>query len=159
MPSIITIPTDLLFFPYKSDLKHYYQKYWRKGGNYLWMGNHPIAIFAEYYLKCGKNILDDLDSHIFIKYEYDRYSDAETVKDDRHKYNAANRVIKMVESIKKHGYCQGKYDKSKHLIRAYKTSNHDRYSPDKKSYVLKSRKHRAAVCCALGYKQVKIKVV
>ncbi len=158
MSKIITIPTSLLFFPYKPDLEHYYKEYWRKDGNYLWFGNHPLSQFAEDYIKYGKKVLDKLDEHTFIVYEYDRYSEAPTVKNDTHKFNASNRIIKMVDSIKKHGYCSGKYDKSKHLIRVIKTID-DRYISGKEVYILKSKKHRASVCCALGIKNVRVKVI
>lgn len=158
MSKIITIPTKLLFFPYKPDLEYYYEKYWRKDGNYLWMGNNPLVLFAEDYIKYGKKVLDDLDNHIFIKYEYDRYSEAPTVVNDTHKYKASKRLMDMVDSIKKHGYCQNKYDKSKHLIRVFKKVD-ERYISGKEVYVLKSKKHRASVCCALGIKKIKVKVI
>ena len=158
MSKIITIPIDLLFFPYKPDLQYYYDKYWRKDGNYLWMGNHPLVQFSEDYIKHGKKVLDKLGDHIFIVYEYDRYSDAPTVKNDTHKYNASKRIIDMVDSVKKYGYCSGKYNNSKHLIRVIKTID-DRYIHGKEAYVLKSKKHRASACCALGIKNVKVRVV
>jgi hypothetical protein len=158
MSEIITIPIDLLFFPYKPDLVDYYQKYWRKDGNYLWMGNHPLTLFAEDYIKYGKKVLENLDSHIFIKYEYDRYSEAPTVKNDTHKYNASRRIIDMVDSVKKYGYCQNKYDKSKHLIRVIRNVD-KKYMINKEVYVLKSKKHRASACCVLGIRNIKVKVI
>jgi len=157
LSKIITIPTNILFFPYKEDLIDLYQKYWRKKGNYLWMGNHPLALFVEDYLKYGKEVLKDLDNHIFVKYEYDRYSEAPTVKNDTHKHKATKRIMNMVDSIKKYGYCETKYDKSRHLIRVFNAKD-DRYIPGKDVYVLKSRKHRASVCCAMGIKKIKVKV-
>ena len=99
-----------------------------------------------------------LKDHVFIKYEYDRYSNALTVKNDTHKYNASKRIINMVNSIKKYGYCEGEYDKSKHLIRVTKSID-DRYTSGKEVYILKTRKHRASSCCALGIKNIKVKVV
>lgn len=160
MSEIITIPIDLLFFPYKPHLEvlSLYEKYWRKDGNYLWMGNHPLAQFAEDYVKQGKSILNNLDDHIFIKYEYDYYSKSPTVLNDTHKYNASKRIMNMVDSVMTHGYCSGKYDKTKHLIRVYRR-NDSKYLPNKDVYVLKSRKHRASACCALGIKNVKVKVI
>lgn len=147
-----------LFFPYKKELECYYGKYWRHDGNYLWMGNHPVTIFAEDYIKYGKEILENLDNHVFIKYEYDRYSKSPSVLNDTHKYKASQRIINMVDSVRKHGYCKGKFDKSKHLIRAYK-ANHYRYIKEEEVYVLKSKKHRASVCCALGKNKIRIKLV
>ena len=158
MSKIITIPIKLLFFPYKEDLVELYEKYWRKDGNYLWMGNHPLALFAEDYIRHGNNVLKDVEDHIFVKYEYDRYASAKTVKNDTHKHNATKRIIYMVDSVKKYGYCQNKYDKSKHLIRVRKVID-DRYIPGKEVYVLKSKKHRATSCCALGIKKIRVKVV
>ena len=158
MSEIITIPTKLLFFPYKPDLEHYYREYWRKDGNYLWFGNHPLTLFAEDYIEQGNKVFKDLDNHIFIKYEYDRYSTAETVKNDTHKFKASKRITNMVDSIKKHGYCSGKYEKSKHLIRVIKTVD-DRYIHGKEVYVLKSKKHRASACCALGIKNIRVKMI
>jgi len=155
---IITISTSDLFFPYLEYLEHFYQNYWRKDGNYLWFGNHPLAQFAEDYIKYGKKVLDDLDNHIFIKYEYDRYSESPTVINDTHKYKASQRIMTMVDSIRKYGYCQNKYDKSKYLIRVFRATDY-RYIPGKEVYVLKSRKHRASACCSLGIKEIKVKVI
>lgn len=139
-------------------MEYYYDKYWGKDGNYLLMHNHPLAIFASDYVKYGKDILKDLNNHVFIKYEYDRYSTSLTVQNNTHKINASKRIINMIDSIKKYGYCQNKYDKSKHLIRVIKTID-DRYIPRKEVCVLKSRKHRASACCALGIKEIRVKVV
>jgi len=158
MSKVETIPMDLFFYRYKPDMEYYYDKYWGNDGNFLYIKNHPLAIFASDYVKQGKNILDDLDNHVFIKYEYDRYSDAPTVKNDTHKYNASKRIMNMVDSVRKYGYCENKYDKSKHLIRAFRET-HERFIPNKEVYVLKTRKHRAAACIALGYKEIKVKVI
>ena len=158
MSKIEVIPMDLFFYHYKPDMEYYYDKYWGKDGNFLHLKNHPLAIFASDYVKYGRELLDDLDNHIFIKYEYDRYSDAPTVKNDTHKYNASKRIMDVVDSIKKYGYCQNKFDKSKHLIRVTK-SDDERYMAGKNIYVLVARKHRASACCALGLNDIKVKVV
>lgn len=158
MATIGTIPIDLFFYHHKPSMEYYYEKYWGKDGNYLHIRNHPLSIFASDYVEHGKKVLDNLDDHVFIKYEYDRYSDALTVKNDIHKYNASNRIIKMVDSIRKYGYCEGKYDKPKHLIRVYRCID-DIYIPEKEVYVLKTRKHRASACCALGIDNIKVKIV
>jgi hypothetical protein len=155
---IEVIPMDLFFYHYKLDMEYYYEKYWGKDGNIMYIRNHPLAIFASDYVKYGKKVLEDLNNHIFIKYEYDRYSDSLTVKNDTHKHKASQRIMTMVDSIKKHGYCEGKYDKPKHLIRAYK-SDDNIYMSGKEIYVLKTRKHRACACCALGFKEVKVKLI
>jgi len=152
---IETIPIELLYYHYKSDMEYYYDKYWGKDGNYLLMHNHPLAIFASDYVKYGKDILKDLNNHVFIKYEYDRYSTSLTVQNDTHKINASKRIMDMVDSVKKHGYCSGKYDKNKHLIRVSKVKDFT----GQYVYVLKSRKHRASACCALGIKNVKVKII
>ena len=158
MLKIETIPIELLYYHYKPDMEYYYDKYWGKYGNYLLMHNHPLAIFAEDYVKYGEEILKDLDNHIFIKYEYDRYSSAPTVQNNTHKLNASKRIMDMVDSVKKYGYCSGKYDKSRHLIRVNKIKD-PRYLSDKYVYVLKSRKHRASACCALGIENIKVKII
>lgn len=155
--TIITIPIDFLFCRYKPESQHYYDHYWRKDGNYLWIGNHPLAVFAEDYVKYGYDVLNNLDDHVFIRYEYDRYKNYPTVKNDTHKFNASKRIMVMVDSVRKHGYCSGKYNKKKHLIRSYKVSGLSYYPEN--SYVLKSRKHRACACCALNIEEVKIKLV
>ncbi len=158
MLKIETIPIELLYYHYKPDMEYYYDKYWGKDGNFLFMRNHPLAIFASDYVKYGRKVLEDLGNHVFIKYEYDRYSSAPTVKNDTHKFNASKRIMDMVDSVKKHGYCSGKYDKCKHLIRVNKIVD-SRYMPGKEVYVLKSRKHRASACCALEIKEIKVKVI
>jgi hypothetical protein len=158
MSVIKTIPMDLFFYHYKPDMEYYYDKYWGKDDNFLYIKNHPLAIFASDYVQYGKEILNDLENHVFIKYEYDRYSSAPTVKNDTHKYKASKRIMDMVDSVREHGYCEGKYDKSRHLIRAYK-SDDNVYMSGKEIYVLKTRKHRACACCALGIKEVKVKLV
>jgi hypothetical protein len=158
MATMGTIPIDLFFYRYKPSMDKYYKKYWGRDGNYLHIRNHPLAIFALDYVKNGKTVLDNLEDHVFIRYEYDRYSDALTVRNDTHKYNASNRIIKMVDSIRKYGYCEGKYDKSKHLIRVSKCTD-DMYVPEKEVYVLKARKHRASACCALEINNIKVKIV
>ena len=158
MSVIKIISMDIFFYHYKSDMEYYYEKYWGKDNNFLYIRNHPLAIFASDYVKHGKKVLDDLDNHVFIRYEYDRYSDAPTVKNDTHKYNASKRIMDMVDSIKKYGYCENKYDKSKHLIRVNKSVD-ERYMQGKEVYVLKSRKHRASACCALGIKNIKVRIV
>lgn len=160
MSEIVTIPIELLFFPYKPHLASLslYDKYWRKDGNYLSMRNHPLAQFAEDYVKHGRGVLENLDDHIFVKYEYDYYRNSPTVINDTHKHNATKRIMDMVDSVKKYGYCEGKYNKEKHLIRVWRVID-SKYIPDKETYVLKSRKHRASACCALGIKKIKVKVV
>jgi len=158
MSAIKVISMDMLFYHYKSDMEYYYDKYWGKDGNFLYIRNHPLAIFAADYVKHGKKVLEDIDDHVFIRYEYDRYSDALTVKNDTHKYNASKRIINMVDSIREYGYCESKYNKPKHLIRVIKTID-ERCIPGKDVYVLKSRKHRASACCALGIKNIKVKVI
>ena len=152
------IPLDLFFYHYKPSMEYYYKKYWGKDGNYLYIRNHPLARFAIDYVKYGKDVLNDLDNHVFIKYEYDRYSEAYTVQNDTHKYNASKRIIDLIDSIRKYGYGKGKYDKPKHFIRVTKEIN-EQYIPGKEVYVLKTRKHRAAACCALGITNIKVKIV
>lgn len=122
------------------------------------MRNHPLAQFAEDYVKYGEKVLENLDDHIFIRYEYEYYYDAPTVKNDTHKYNATKRIIDMVDSVRRYGYCENKYNKEKHLIRVWKITD-SKYISGKEVYVLKSRKHRASACCALGIKNVRVKVV
>lgn len=148
----------MLFFPYKPHLEVLYGKYWRKDGNYLSMRNHPLAQFAEDYVKYGRKVLENLDDHIFIRYEYEYYHNASTVLNDTHKHNASKRIMIMVDSVRDYGYCQNKYDKEKHLIRVHRR-NDPRYISNKDVYVLKSRKHRASACCALGIENIKVKVV
>ena len=157
--SIKIINLDYLYCGYKESLIPYYDKYFFHGsGNILNFKNAPITLFAIDYVKIGKKVLDNLDSHVFIKYEYERYADAESVKNDTHKYKAAQRVIDIVDSIRKYGYCCGKYDHSKHMIRV-KTGFVSPYGDDPNGFTLYTRKHRAAACIALGIKEVRVKVV
>ena len=164
--SIKIINLDYLYYGYKESLIPYYDKYFFHGnGHILNFKNAPITLFAIDYVKMGKKVLDNLDSHVFIKYEYDRYSDAESVKNDTHKYKAAQRIIDIVDSIRKYGYCEGRYDHSRYMIRVKEgfVSSYENeptaYGNDPNGFTLHTRKHRAAACIALGIKEVKVKIV
>jgi len=158
MRMVKTVSWESLYFPYKEDLKEYYEKYFAtERNNPLWFYNSPICRFAEKYLKEGRRVLDNLDQDAFIKYEYDRYKEAETVKNDTHKTTAALRVIDLMDSILKHGYCKGSYDKDKHLIRVTKGFISP-YGNDSNGYTLHTRKHRAACCVALKMDAIKVLV-
>ena len=66
--------------------------------------------------------------------------------------------MKIVDSIKKHGYAQGKFNKPRYLInvtRGFVSPNGD----DATGYTLLSRKHRAAACVALGMKHIRVKIL
>ncbi len=155
--SVILLNLDYLFFPYKEELIPYYRKYFnRKNENILFFRNHPIVKFAQDYVSMGKSILKHLDDHVFIRYEYDRYSDTLSVRNDTHKYKASERIIKIVDSIKEYGYCRGKYGHTRYMVRVTKGFSSPLYS-DSEGYTLKSRKHRAAACIALGYRQILVK--
>ncbi len=157
MPDIITIPLAKLYHGYKEKLVPIYDKYFRHNGNPLLWENTPIAIFAVDYAAEGKKILEKLDEHVFIRYEYDRYADADTVKNDTHKFNAAKRVMSIVDSIRKHGYAKGKFKASNNIVRVMKGFKSP-YGEDKDGYTLLSRKHRAAGCVGAGLKEMKVRV-
>jgi hypothetical protein len=164
--TIKIINLDNLYYVYKESLISYYDKYFFHGnGHLLNFKNAPITLFAIDYVKIGKKVLNNLDSHIFIKYEYDRYSDAESVLNNTHKYKAAQRIIDIVDSIRKYGYCCGIYDTNKHLIRVkngfFSSYGNEptAYGNDPNGFTLYTRKHRAAACIALGIKEVRVKVV
>ena len=154
---IIIIPVDKLYHGYKEELVPFYEKYFAKDGNPLLWKNVPLTIFASDYVKLGKEILKHLDSHCFIQNEYSRYADAESVKNDTHKFAAARRIMKMVDSVKKHGYAEGKYDKPKHMIKAVKGFESP-YGSDKDGFTLLARKHRAAAAIALGQREIRVRV-
>jgi len=105
----------------------------------------------------GKEIYNILDDHVFIRYENDRYSDSESVWHGTHKFNASKRIMNMVNSIREYGYCGGKFDNSRHMIRVSKGFESP-YGNDPDGYTLKTRKHRAAACIALGLKNVRVKI-
>jgi len=157
MGYIKQIRTSKLYNIYKPPLKEIYEKYHRHDGNPLLWKNMPITIFASEYLRLGKNILKVLDEQPFIRYEYERYSGWENVENDTHKYIAAQRVMDIVDSIKKHGYLRGKYKKVRFRIRV-KRGFVSPYGSDPKGYTLVTRKHRAAACVALGMEKVKVVV-
>ena len=156
--SIEIIDLNNLYFPYKEDLVEYYDKYFAKDGNVLNFKNHPLTIFAKDYVRLGKRVLDNLDDHVFIKYEYDRYRDADTVKNNTHKHNATKRIMNLIDSIKKYGYCEGRFNHSRFMIRVNKVFKSP-YGDNENGYTLKTRKHRAAACIALGIKNVKVRIV
>lgn len=151
------ISADKLYHGYKESLRPYYEKYFRQEPHPLLWCNTPISIFVEDYIKMGKEILDHLDDHLFIRYEYERYSDSETVKDDSHKFNAARRIINMVDSVREHGYAKGKFNNKKHLIRVEKGFKSP-YGSDLDGFKLLSRKHRAAAVVGMGIKEFKVRV-
>jgi hypothetical protein len=155
------IPTKKLYHIYKPHLKAIYEKYHRHDGNPMLWKNTPLTIFSSEYLRLGKNILKVLDEQPFIRCEYERYFNNENVKNDTHKYIAAQRVMDIVDSIQEHGYLLGKYKKRKgsfkYKIRVRKGFVSP-YGSDPNGYSLVSRKHRAAACVALGMKKVKVLV-
>jgi len=154
--NIIKISLLKLYIRYKP----YYEtlkKYYGKEEPILWFGNHPISIFARDYVEQGNKILDNLDNHVFILYEYERYKDSVFVKNDTHKYIASKRIINIVDSIKRHGYCGGKYKNPRYMINVT-CGFSSPYGKDKEGYTLHARKHRAAACLALGVNNVNVKV-
>tara|TARA_Y100000310_G_C20527434_1_gene736769 strand:+ start:516 stop:1016 length:501 start_codon:yes stop_codon:yes gene_type:complete len=151
------IKPNQLYAKYKPDLEPYYDKYFRHEGNCLLWKNIPITLFAEDYVKMGQRVLEHLNQHPFIQYEYERYSDSPSVKNDTHKHAAANRVIKMIESVKRHGYAEGKFKDKKHVIRVYKGFESP-WGNDSDGYTLISRKHRAAACVGLSLSKFKVRV-
>ena len=153
----IKIPVGHLYHGYKPSLVLYYEKYFCHEGNPLLWINTPICKFAVDYVKKGKKVFHNLDDCDFIKYEYERYSDAPAVKNDTHKTKAAHRVIKIIESIRKHGYAEGKFKHQKYLINVIKGFKSP-YGDDSHGYTLWTRKHRAAACVALGMKKITVKV-
>ena len=155
---IIKITIDNLYHGYKEELCLFYKKYFRHDGNPLLWKNVPISLFALDYVKLGHSLLENFDEHPFIAYEYDRYKDAESVKDDSHKFNAARRIMKMVDSVEKYGYAKGKYDKPKHLIKV-KRGFESPFGSDPDGYVLLARKHRAAAAYALGLKKIRVRLL
>jgi hypothetical protein len=156
--AIKIIPVDKLYHGYKPGLREFMDKYFRHEGNPLLWINTPICMFACEYVNKGRSILDTLDTTSFIRYEYERYFDAETVKNDTHKLNAAKRVMKIVDSIRKHGYAKGKYKHKKHLINVARGFVSP-WGDDPGGYSLIGRKHRAAACVALGMTHIKVKVL
>ena len=154
--NIVEISLSNLYIRYKPYYE-YLKQYYGNEKHILWFGNHPLSMFARDYVKQGKKVLDNLDNHPFILYEYERYKDAPSVKNDTHKFAASKRIMDVVDSIKKHGYCQGKYDYPKYMINVTKGLNCP-YGKDAYGYTLKSRKHRAAACIALGIHCIKVKV-
>jgi hypothetical protein len=149
---------------YLSDLylkyKLYYEslkKYFGTNNHPLWFGNHPLSLFAKDYVDKGKSVLNDLDNHPFILYEYERYRDAVSVKNDTHKHVASQRIIDIVDSIKKYGYCVGKYNQPRHMINVIKGFDSP-YGADDKGFTLHTRKHRSAACIALGIKKIRVKI-
>ena len=99
MRYIKQILTSKLYHIYKPSQKEIYEKYHRHDGNPLLFKNMPITIFASEYLRLGKDILKVLDEQPFIRCEYERYFNNENVKNDTHKYIAAQRVMDIVDSI------------------------------------------------------------
>jgi len=154
-----TIDINKIYHGYKPSLERFYKKYFKHDGNPLLWKNTPICQFAIDYVKMGDKVLDEqfLDKHFFIRYEYERYSSAESVRNDKHKYKAANRLIKLIESIRKHGYAQGKFNDKRHLIRVEKGFVSP-YGSDPEGYKLLARKHKMSACFALGLQEIKAQV-
>ncbi len=154
---VIKIPIEKLYHPYKESLQPFYDKFFVQDENPLLWKNVPISVFACDYLRLGDEVTDMLDDHPFIRYEYERYHDSETVLNDTHKFIAAQRVIKMVKSVKKHGYAEGKYNSPRHLIRVSRGFSSP-YGKDKEGFTLLARKHRASACLALGINSIRVKL-
>ena len=102
---IIRINSDSLYHGYKPSLEEYYKKFFFHNNNnnnnnnqLLWI-NTPICQFAIEIIKNKKNVLKNLEKHIFVKYEYARYADAISVKNNIHKYILLKRMVKLIKSI------------------------------------------------------------
>jgi hypothetical protein len=154
---IVSIYPDQLYHGYKESLSVFYRKYFGKEGNILLWRNVPLTMFAVDYVRRGRAVLDKLDEHPFIQYEYERYADSKEVQNDTHKFAAAERIIKMVDSIRKHGYAKGKYGKPRYMIRVAQGFCAP-YGSDPNAFTLLSRKHRAAACVALGMDHFSVRV-
>tara|TARA_Y100000310_G_scaffold344647_1_gene458524 strand:- start:2398 stop:2904 length:507 start_codon:yes stop_codon:yes gene_type:complete len=154
--AIQLVPTNKLYHGYKEELHNMYEKYFLHDGNPLLWKNTPICRFAMDYVKIGNKVLDEdfLNKSPFILFEYERYFDADSVKNDTHKYNAAKRLMKVVDSVKKHGYAEGKFDRSRHLIRV-KKGFASPYGDDSDGFTLVARKHKTSAAVALGMKKMR----
>ena len=156
--AVKNISIEKIYHVYKPHMKLYYDKYFLQHGNALKWTNTPIYQFAlDLVAKGKKEVLKDLDNHIFVRYEYDYYKNEQTVKDDTHKFTLVKRMYSLIKSIKKHGYGQGKFSDKRHFINVRKGYN-SIYGRGTDGYTLWTRKHRLSVCAALGIKTIKVKV-
>jgi len=66
---IKNIDIELIYFAHKP-WHDPYIKYWRpNNGSLLRFVNCPWTLFVEDYIRLGDKILDDLNNHVFIKWE------------------------------------------------------------------------------------------
>jgi hypothetical protein len=159
---IISVNIESLFYNYKEWHKPYV-KYWRgNNGHLLRFVNSPMTLFVEDYVNYGEDIMNKLDEHIFIKWERDMFftSNRKGHVEGRKRINekkrsrSTKRLIKLIKSIKEHGYCSGEFDSEDCLINV--ASNYA--SPyGGKGYKVLRGNHRTAVCAGLGIKKIKVR--
>lgn len=135
------IKSESLYSAYKKSQEVFVEKYHKHDGNPLLFYNTPIYIFAKDYVDNGKKFLRRLDSSAFVLCSMERYNHYV----EKYKTDLAKRIMKIVDSIRKHGYSTGKYKGKLIGVVQRKTDG----------YVLISGKHRAAACLALGIKKLK----
>ena len=143
-----------------------YLKYWRQNnGSVTRYINCPWTLFVEDYVRLRDEIWDNFEDHVCIKWERDMFltADKRTHKKidglrSEKRFSAkgvAKRLIILVDSINKYGYCGGEYNNEGSLINVV-----DGYvSPydGSKGYKLLKGNHRIAVCAGLGIKKIKVK--
>jgi len=154
---IMKIKSADLYFPYKPKQEEFYKKFFHwEADNPLWFYNTPIFLFAQEYAKIRRSILDHIQETAFIQYIFERYK-VPSKKKKAVALENATRLMNLFDSIKKHGYAKGKFDKPSFLINIIRGSKSP-YLMDKSVYTLYTHKHRAAACLALGMKRIRVKV-
>jgi len=161
--SVKILDTESLYYPYKPWMDDF-KKYWRTGENTSFqICDSPWAIFVEDYIQIGDKILNNLKDHDVFRWGWEAYEkhkinidNIKSKKMGKSKYSSksANRMIRITNSIKKYGYCEGEYKSDEYLINVvknYKAPNGEI------GYKLLWGNRRSAVCCGIGMKEVKVR--
>jgi len=157
------IDIESLYYPYKPWMDDF-KKYWREGDDTVFkISNSPWTLFVEDYLLSGEKILDDFNDHVKTKWILESYYmykknisniNSRRLEKGNQSIYSAKRLIKLIEDIKLHGYCEGEYDNDDNLInvlRGYIAPNGD------KGYKLLWGNRRSAVCAGLGMRKIKVR--
>jgi len=160
---VIIVDIQSLYYPYKSWMDDF-KKYWRNGEDTVFkICNSPWAMFVEDYVEQGDKILNNLNDHVISKWGWEAYSacgknidniDVKRMGKDVQALRSAQRLIKIRNSIKEHGYCGGKYNAERRMInvvRGYTDPN------GVVGYKLLWGNRRSAVCAGLGMKKIKVR--
>ena len=136
---------------YHRPLLYAIDKYFAKNGHPCLYTNTPQVEFLRLYQEIGNDILKILDSTSYIQFDTPRqqYKFGKKATTIKFKKRRAWRLINVYKSVKKYGYCCGKFGKTD-AIHVKKGFYSKKYGDDSNGCIVLRRHHRAAACVVLG---------